>query len=283
VLVLFGAVDWLTWGAPFSSLVRGVWINLGQGKASDYGVRPAWLYLGYMIAFWGPMFPVLLFLAARRWRQSAVWIGFAVIVIASHMLIPHKEYRFIFPALACLVIAAAMGSADFVASLGARMTTSRRRLLAVGVGAAWVVASVALAASPFFTPNWTRDRAVIEASYWLSGRQDLCGVAFANTPWYRTGGYAFLHRDAPMYFPRPGQIRSATRAFNYIYLDRSDLVRFQPGYAAVWCAAGDNGGQVCLARRPGPCTAVAGLTPVLRAHRLGDERYGDQGVPMARQ
>jgi phosphatidylinositol glycan class B len=273
VLVLFGVTDWLTWGAPFSSLVRSVWINLGRDKASHFGVQPFYLYPGFMAVFWGPAFPLFIFLAARRLKASAAWIGFSLIVIATHSLIPHKEYRFIFPAIASAVITAAMGSADLVTSAQAHITAARGRLLGAGVAAAWMVVSAALAASPFFTPNWTRDRTVIEASYWLSRRADLCGVAFSGTPWYRTGGYAFLHRSVPMYFfkrRRIAQAEASAQAFNYLFLRRSDLGRFQPDFRPVWCKVDESGVARCLARRPGGCSPEPGMTPIVRMTRLGE-------------
>jgi hypothetical protein len=144
--------------------------------------------------------------------------------------------------------------------------------LTVAVAGGWVAASAALAASPFFTPNWTRERTAIEASQWLSQRADLCGVGFSGTSWARTGGYAFLHRNVPMYFlrARDAQADASARAFNYVFLRRSDLGRFAPGFKAAWCETDETGVAQCVARRAGGCAAQPGLTPILRMKRLGE-------------
>jgi hypothetical protein len=41
-------------------------------------------------------------------RASALWIAVALVIIASHMAIPHKEYRFVFPVFACLALVVAV-------------------------------------------------------------------------------------------------------------------------------------------------------------------------------
>jgi GPI mannosyltransferase 3 len=280
-LALFCVVDWVTWGAPFISYFRVIWLLLGENMtsvsfggdvSSKPGLAPFYFYLAFMVVFWAAAFPVLIFLVARRLKQSAIWIGFATIEILIHSLIPHKEYRYIFPAIASLVITASMGSADLVALARSCTTPLRGRLLTIAVAGGWIATSAALAASPFFTPNWTRDRTAIEASYWLSRRADLCGVAFSGTPWYRTGGYAFLHRNVPMYFlrRRDTQADASAQAFNYLYLRRSDLNRLHSGFGPVWCKTDESGVARCLARRAGGCATRAGLTPILEMKRLGE-------------
>ena len=291
-LAVFGVIDWLTWGAPFISYFRVVWLLLGANMravsfggdvSSRPGLDPFYFYLAWMIVYWAAALPVLIFLVARRLRPSAIWIGFATLEIVVHSLIPHKEYRYIFPAVASLVITAAMASADLVVLARTRTTPARGRLLLTAIAGGWVATSAALAASPFFTPNWTRDRTVIAASYWLSGRTDLCGVAFSGTPWVHMGGYAFLHRDVPMYFlPRRTALADASvQAFNYLFLRRSDLGRFRPDFTPVWCETDETGVGRCLARRSGGCAAQAGLTPILQMKDLGDGRVNrrDDSLP----
>lgn len=261
VVVLFGALDWLTWGAPFRSYLQAFRINLWGSVASQYGVKPPYWFLERIAATWSGAVPVLALLVARRLRRSLVWVGFSVVVILSHSLIPHKEYRFIFPALACLVVVAAMSSADLVEAVRAREHPGRHPLLIAAT--CWMIISASLAVSPFFVGNWTRSRDEIRASFWLAGRPDLCGVALDNIRLVQFGGYAFLHRNVPIYTVGAGQVGGdPAKAFNYVLLNRTDLAELQPTYRLAWCAGGRSADQTCLATRAGPCQPASGLTPV---------------------
>jgi hypothetical protein len=284
--LVFGAADWIAWGAPFASYVRAVAINLGAGKASAYGVQPWSWYLAVIAAVWGPFLPAAIALCVVRIRSSWLWIGFAAVEIAVHSAIPHKEYRFVFPALAAIAITAALGSADAVAWLSARLRTVRPDLPTAATAVAWVGASLSLAAAPQFRPAWTLARGELQSESWLAGQADLCGVLFYDPSWLETGGYAFLHRRAPLYFPAyamqllPGhqlawpadmaarrtRAASAWGAYNYVVLRPASLSRFAPRYRPLHCFSG----TTCVAARPGPCTPDPGLTPILAQRRLGE-------------
>ena len=113
-VVVFGVADWAVWGGFFHSYVEAVRINLMEGVASSFGTAPAGAYARWLLVQWRYAFPVLWALIIVRARASAMWIVTAIVIIAVHSAIPHKEYRFVFPAFACLVIVAAMGAADLV-------------------------------------------------------------------------------------------------------------------------------------------------------------------------
>jgi len=106
--------DWLFWGAPFSSYAAALRIDLIEGKASIFGVEPPVYYFEQLAAIWAGALPAMAALILLRARTSALWIVVALVIIASHTAIPHKEYRFVFPAFACLALVAAMGSADLI-------------------------------------------------------------------------------------------------------------------------------------------------------------------------
>jgi len=116
-LLVFGAADWLFWGSPFSSYVAALRIDLIDGKASSFGIEPPAYFFEQLADIWAGVLPAMAALILLRARTSALWIVVALVVVASHMAIPHKEYRFVFPAFACLVLVAAMGSADLIERL----------------------------------------------------------------------------------------------------------------------------------------------------------------------
>ena len=276
VVALFGAVDWLTWGAPFISYLRYMDFNLGVGGASKFGEEPWNWYPTFLAALWFPFAPLIagLGLGALLRRRWLLWAAYAAIEIGVHSLIPHKEYRFIYPATAALIIAAALVSADLL-----RTAPYWRR---AAVAAAWVSASAGLALSPGFDSLWRHEREVIAAEYWLAHRADLCGVMFYNGNWY--GGYAYLHRDAPIYSPAyvagladrgptdfaeagRSAARSANGAYNYVVLDKRDLAAF-PG----WRTGGCFYGLTCVVMRTGGCRGDSTLVPVASVPRIGEPR-----------
>lgn len=268
VLLVFGLADWAAWGAPFRSVVNAVWVNAGENKASHYGVDPLGWYLVSLLKTWNLAFPALAILIALRLRTSMMWIGFAVLVIASHSLIPHKEYRFTFPAVASLVIVAALGCADLVERWRAKPDPTSAGAPTAAVATAWIAASALLAVLPTFSGNWTLSRDAIRASYWLSHQPSLCGLALYDAHWFDTGGYAFLHRQVPIYPLRlePDRASRSTDAFNFVLGRRSDLPSLGPGYRVAWCASG----ATCVLSRPGACAAVPGLIPLSQRSRLGE-------------
>jgi hypothetical protein len=271
IALAFGAVDWITWGAPFRSYLQAVNFNLIEGKASNYGPRPADWYLVAIFANWSLFIPAIAVLIAVRWRKSALWLGFAVVTVLVHSLIPHKNYRYIYPAMAALIVVAAMGSADLLA---ARARISK---LAVAVTMAlWITASFVLAFYPPMAGRWAWSRGLILSEAALAKEPGLCGLLFYDQPWYETGGYAFLHRDVPVYVSafHPEAGRDGTPAFNAVVVRRSSLSAF-PTYRRLACYGEGGVDDACTMMRAGPCRRVSGLTPLMQQHRLGERPYQD--------
>jgi phosphatidylinositol glycan class B len=124
-VAVFGATDWITYGAPFQSYIEYVRINLTQGVASSFGVSPPEWYFQSLWVHWKYALPIVAMLVALRTRTSMIWIATAMAIIVSHSIIPHKEYRFVLPAIACLIVVAAMGSSDLI-EIAKRLLGPRR-------------------------------------------------------------------------------------------------------------------------------------------------------------
>ena len=269
-VILFGAADWLAWGSPFHSYVAAFRVNLLQGKSAAFGTHAAYWYVERVYALWFAALPILLLLIGLRARASALWIGVAVAILASHSAIPHKEYRFVFPALACLIVTAAMGSADLVEWVR-RVRPRLAPYLAAGCAACWLLASATLASGPGFSQNWTRSRDFIEMSFWLSGQTQLCGLALYDDSWIPTGGYAHLHRDVPIYaLSRDRALaRRSTEAFDFVLLRRASIADFAPSYELASCVGNGASGDLCILRRQGSCRRLPRLVPLTEQSRLG--------------
>ena len=108
VVAVFGAVDWLTWGSPFASVVN----QLGKGVkiSENWGVTPIYQYFIFLFenlgcaTLLGVGFAFIMSLFTRRrvlWSfVSLPAISFFLI----HSLIGHKEARFILPIYFSFVI-----------------------------------------------------------------------------------------------------------------------------------------------------------------------------------
>jgi GPI mannosyltransferase 3 len=269
-LVVFGAADWLYWGAPFSSYLRALHIDLIAGKASQFGVEPPGFYLGQLVDVWAGALPAMAALVLMRSRASALWIAAALVIIAVHMAIPHKEYRFVYPAFACLALVAAMGSADLIERLRALRGPAGAAL--VGAGAAlWIATSATLAFAPGFGDEWFEGRELIEAEFKLAHDADLCGVLFYDHAWASTGGYAYLHRNVPLYALEDDQetARQSTAAFNAVVLARASLEDFAPQFTLQECS-GEADDDVCIMKREGDCTPAPDLEVNAMLRRSGE-------------
>jgi hypothetical protein len=271
-LLVFGAADWLYWGAPFASYVAALRIDLIDGKASIYGVESPAYYFAQLADIWAGVLPAMAALVLLRARASALWIAVALVIIASHMAIPHKEYRFVFPAFACLVVVAAMGSADLIERLRGLAGVGRAGRAPVALGAAlWVGTSAALAFAPGFKDEWFEAGDLIAAELKLARQADLCGVLFYNHDWAQTGGYAHLHHDVPIYALADDQdsARQSTSAFNAIVLTRGSLDDFTPQFTLQDCG-GEEDDDVCIMRREGDCTPAPDLQLNAMLRRNGE-------------
>ncbi len=217
--LIYGLVDLLTWGQLFHSAITYVRFNLIEGRASSYGVSPVWHYVTSFFTADGLVVVPLVLLSAlvARRRPELPWMVGVFFVV--HSFIPHKELRFLFPLVPLLVAHAALG-------LERVKPFVQRTVLGLTV--------ISLGTLPWLTfgrlgihdpPRETRaldlggpyNRLLMKA-----GRlDDLCGLRIADFPHWRTGGYAYFHRDAPLYrAEKPGE---GEGHFNYVIARRGSV------------------------------------------------------------
>jgi hypothetical protein len=111
-VLVAGVLDWLSWGEPFRSFWLNPYLNLVVGIANNYfdSSSPAYYPLNLLYAWlWGTI--PLAWLAWRGAKEVPIAALVALAIIAEHSLMGHKELRFIFPAIALLVILAGLGLA----------------------------------------------------------------------------------------------------------------------------------------------------------------------------
>jgi len=271
-VLLFGAADWIVWGAPFQSYFEAVRVNLLEGKASIiFGTDPFYWYFQPIFVHWAGALPIIVALIVRRARASMLWVAVSLTIIASHMLIPHKEYRFIVPALACLIVVAALGSADIVDQLRRGLGESAIRTVPIIAVGLWIATSAALSFSLGYLDQWLRHRAATEAFFGLAQEPQLCGLLFLSDGWSKSGGYAHLHRNVPLYAPYDPQqeAKDRTAAFNAIVLRQSNVWEFAPEFTLRRCIASYGEDDVCIMTREGSCTPAPDLEINTMLRRLG--------------
>ena len=203
VMMVAGGIDRLTWGAWFASYINNFVFNVTYGVSAAYGVEgPAWYLVALVITSLGTF--VMAAVWSLRWRQR-LWLPLSVVVVlvSSHSLIAHKEYRFIFASIPILLMLVA---AVVVLATG-QLAATRARAWRIGAVTGLSLVSVAGAFNllPFEqrvyepVPLFRADPA-LDAFVKLSEDPTLTALFVADREWWTSGGYYYLHRDVPIYF-----------------------------------------------------------------------------------
>ena len=262
-LALGAVLDWLTLGYPLASVWRNVYYNLYLGVSSGFSVEPWFYYLAGELGVWGAAAPFVLLLIGLGARRFPLLLATAVVLVAVHSLIPHKEYRFVYPAVLLLMLLAAIGLAQ-LARWGEKWLRERglrSPQVAVAAPALLLLAvwcATAYGAWSSGTLAALRQRAHNELVAMSSARDlpTLCGVGlYGRNAWVRYGGYTYLHRPLPMFWPdSAAALTAAAPAFNTLLYDSQERGLPPPptslGYEPVRCF-----GSICVARRSGGCEA----------------------------
>lgn len=240
-----GALDAVTWGIPFQSMIVPLATALHVAYAA-HELSPWYYYFGILTLNWSGAIGVLLltaWLGAQRMPVLAVIAGFT---LGFYSLLGLKLYRYIYPALPFIVILAGIGTSEAVAWLG-KAFPRRAHILAGVAVVGWTVTSAALLIDDHMQVYLNKDGAILKAFTSVGRMSDLCGVGIVGVPYWRTGGYTYLHRDVPMYALPSSQAAKQTAAFNYVIAPLN-----QPGVASPF--------------QRESCAANAGFTPqTLRA------------------
>jgi hypothetical protein len=260
-LLIAGLLDFITWSYPFQSTVLNLWINIAQKKAAHFGVSPWYFYVKWLIKRLGPL--VLLAIIGARRSPLLSWL--VVVIILSHSVIGHKEYRFIYPVIPLIIVLAGLGMDDLV-----RLARNFYSSPAWAKATCTILLAGALSTSVILgqryrgdyqypigsgagNSNWTQFSGNLQAVQELSQAGDVCGLGLWRLNWAEWGGYAYLHQRVPLL--EQLQLNEGVRRgseFNYL-LTATALPVELSDYHLEKCWQ-----DVCLYKRPGPCVAVPG-------------------------
>jgi len=262
-LAIGALADVATGDIPYAWIVRNLTENLVENRSAGFGTEPFYWYLVAMWKLWPVVLLPMVALAVLGARRYPALLAAALVNLAVHMAIPHKEYRFILLTTSLLVLLASIGSVDLMQ----RWRRMRQPALALGTG--WLAVSALCAGvGEAGGGRWGENRGLVKAWRAAAGVPDACGIAI-----YRMdpliASHALFGRDAPIYQYGGAQAGAArsSRAFNLV-LTPFDRGPELPGYRLVGCSDGNR--RYCLYRRPGPCAPGAADAPfeansVLRA------------------
>jgi GPI mannosyltransferase 3 len=261
-LALSGALDAATWGYPFESTWRNFTFNLDYGVSAEFGIAPWSYYLEIVANYWGLAGLVLLALAGIGVWRLPMPLAAAGMILVSHSLIAHKEFRFIYPAILLVMISAGIGLGQLVVWIGtaARGGSTARRLAPIvttGTAAAGVVLlSVGVARSDHYDVLLHRGSEMVRASRMVAHLTDICGIGTFGFSWTQTGGYAYFHQPLRFYWPNTA-IRYTTliTGFNTL-IYRQPLPRGLEAFTTLQCF-----GDTCVAHRAGVCLPVPIIEP----------------------
>jgi hypothetical protein len=256
ILAAAGLLDTLTLGYPFASIWRYVLYNTFYGVSSTFGVEPWWYYILGELGVWGGAATTLLLLAVIGARRVPLLLVTAAMIFAVHSAIPHKEYRFIYPAIVLLTVLAGVGLAQ-MASWGRDWLMGRgappRAAAIAGAAFAlcwWCAASFQIWSGATLTAYRQRMHDKLTAATFVAHGTAPCGIGLyglAGEDWGLYGGYTYFHRPAPIYWPKDeADLTTTAGAFNTLLYTEPPPAAL--GFATVRCI-----GDVCIARRAGGC------------------------------
>jgi phosphatidylinositol glycan class B len=258
ILAAAGVLDTLTLGYPFASVSRYVLYNVFYGVSSTFGVEPWPYYLLGEVGLWGGAGATMLLLTTiGAWRLPLLLV-IAMVILATHSGIAHKEYRFIYPAIVPLTVLAGVGLAQ-MASWGREWLIGRNTPVTAAAATSAVLAAAwwGLASSQVWNGatltayrQWMHD-SLVAASFVAHGPAP-CGVALygLGDDWKAYGGYTYFHRPAPMYWPRDeAALTAAAGAFDTLLYTKPPPASL--GFATAHCI-----GEVCIAQRAGRCRTL---------------------------
>lgn len=250
VLAISSAVDVSFGQWPFEWIYQNYAQTIAGGRGKLFGEDPPLWYLGQMLTHWLVALPLVLLGLLRAPTAYRPLILTALANIAFHMLIGHKEYRYIALSQTLFVMVAAIGWVTLLS--GARSAAVRRSAAAIVVaGTALLSLSLAL--------RGPEDLELVRRSTMgklqnVAGRDPaMCGLAavgrdissITRHPMDRQVEiYIYGRTEAGLVYG-PG-----ASAFNRIIAPPTMAL---PGYRKAQCN-GRGAFEYCLFKRPGTCT-----------------------------
>jgi hypothetical protein len=189
-VLLFGAVDLLTWGRPFHSELAFLNYNLLQGRAAEHGTSPWNEYDIILVSRTSYTLLLILLAAFLSWRRTWPALAPALLLVAVLSTQPHKEERLILAAWPLLAVA-----------WGAAMEGRSART--AWVGTALILLGTGYGVLQMPARDYTGRSGLYAAQSWVGQQSDAAGLLIEGHL-HLSGGFMRLSRNLPMetFYPR---------------------------------------------------------------------------------
>lgn len=220
--VAYGALDALTWsdapgaayGGWFHSARVYLQFNVVEGRSAQWGTSPPAYYAASLFKSMPIVAACLSIGVAIGFRSAPALSVLALLFLAAHSAVPHKEFRFILPMLP-LAIAATVTSVDALPRLP--------RLAGLGLLLAGALASAVTFRSLTWgdlggrpdspdahTTAWDASGPVNRLLLAAHEQRDLCGLRVDVHPAFH-GASTYLHLPVPIYY----MVEESAGFYNY--------------------------------------------------------------------
>ncbi len=239
-------LDDLTLGSPLQSMWKNFDLNIGKGAAATYGVMSPLFYPARLSQLWGASTVPVLVCFVFGFRIAPLPAITALVVIAAHSAVGHKEFSFIYAALPLMLMVAGLGATRLLARYG--WTDPRSRTIAAFV----MLASGLLTTLSGYKPIIREGSDFVGLARDARSRPDLCGEAqyVGSSEWWAlAGGYSVLDRNVPIYLIRsPAAFAESAPGFNVVIANKALLPTLPTAYRQIECLH-----EMCLLQRDASC------------------------------
>ncbi len=267
-----GILDWVTWGMPFQSIWLNFSLNVITNVSSEYSVSPWFQYARLLTNYWPGIIALLVLSIPLGARQAPIAVAAALVIVASHSAIGHKEYRFIYPAIPFVALMGGIGTGEIVSRIGRTFGTKRfpSSCIATASACAWLCGFAICANSLDYRALWTSGSGAVLAARAIAHESSVCGISLHGVPWWRLGGYSLMQQRAPVFeLSTPAEFAAAAEDFNVVIYADGHL---DPGprFGSRGCWQRDPRLQfsqpgadltICVAVRSGTCAAATSRPP----------------------
>ncbi len=214
ILLFAGMIDALTWGVPFISYYNNVLFNVVYGVSDLFGRSSLLWYVGRMTEASVGLHALAFIFGVLKWKRSWPLVLLISSVVLPHMLVPHKEYRFVFLAIPLLLVLLARASVEIQSWLAQRYSSTW-----IAIGIISLLSIIGGSRGDILK----RDD-VLLATLDLSKRNNVAGFLDLTSQWIDTGGFYYFHHNVPYAFRWDVKQLSTDEYKNYFshILDRGD-------------------------------------------------------------